>query len=135
MRTTIKKGLDIPISGAPEQVIHAGSDVSSVALMGTDIVGIRPSMHVREGERVKLCQPVFTDKRNPDVHFTAPATGTVTAINRGARRSLQSVVIRVDGDDALEFDSFPAARLPQLGYEQVREILLASGDAGALGCG
>ena len=127
MRTTIKKGLDIPISGAPEQVIHPGADVGSVALMGTDIVGIRPSMHVREGDRVKLGQPVFTDKRNPGVHFTAPATGTVTAINRGARRKLQSVVIRLDGDDALEFESFPAAQLPDLGYEKVRDVLLQSG--------
>ena len=127
MPITIKKGLDIPISGAPEQVIHEGSDVGSVALMGTDIVGIRPSMHVREGDSVKLGQPVFTDKRNPDVHFTAPAAGTVTAVNRGARRSLQSIVIRIDGDDALEFESFPAAQLPQLGYEQVRRVLLESG--------
>ena len=127
MRTIIKRGLDIPISGAPEQVIYAGADVGSVALMGTDIVGIRPSMHVREGDRVKLGQPLFTDKRNPKVHFSAPATGTVTAINRGARRSLQSVVIRIDGDDALQFESFPVAKLPQLGYEKVRDVLLESG--------
>lgn len=127
MRTIIKKGLDIPIRGAPEQAIDLGAEVGSAALMGTDIVGIRPSMHVKEGDRVKLGQPVFTDKRNPDVHFTAPATGTVTAINRGARRSLQSVVIRIEGDDAVEFESFSAASLAQLGYEKVRDVLLESG--------
>ena len=127
MRTTIKKGLDIPIRGAPEQEIHEGSSVQSAALMGTDIVGIRPSMHVCEGDSVKLGQPVFTDKRNPGVHFTAPAAGTVMAINRGARRSLQSVVIRLEGDDAVEFESFPAAQLPQLGYDKVRSVLLESG--------
>jgi Na+-transporting NADH:ubiquinone oxidoreductase subunit A len=127
MRITIKKGLDIPIDGAPEQVIDAGAPVRSVAVMGTDIVGIRPSMHVREGDRVRLGQPIFTDKRNPDVHFTANGSGTVTAINRGARRALQSVVIRLEGDDALEFESFPAGKLKDLGYEKVREVLLASG--------
>ncbi len=127
MRIKIKKGLDIPIGGEPEQVIHEGAAVNSVAAMGTDIVGIRPSMHVREGDRVKLGQPIFTDKRNPDVHFTANGTGTVTAINRGARRSLQSVVIQLEGDDALEFESFAAERLPELGYEKVRKVLLESG--------
>jgi Na+-transporting NADH:ubiquinone oxidoreductase subunit A len=127
MRITIKKGLDIPLEGEPEQVIYAAKPVSSVAVMGTDIVGIRPSMHVREGERVKLGQPIFTDKRNPKVHFTAPGAGEVTAINRGARRALQSVVIRLEGDEALEFESFPAAKLPDLGTAKVREVLLESG--------
>lgn len=127
MRIEIRKGLNIPIDGAPEQVIHNAAPVDSVAVMGTDIVGIRPSMHVRVGDHVKLGQPIFTDKRNPDVHFTANGTGTVMAINRGARRSLQSVVIRLDGDEALEFESFPAAKLPELGYEKVRAVLLESG--------
>lgn len=127
MRITIRKGLDIPIEGAPEQVIHPANPVRSVAVMGTDIVGIRPSMHVSVGDHVKLGQPIFTDKRNPDVHFTANGSGTVTAINRGARRSLQSVVIRLEGDEALEFESFPAAKLPDLGYEKVRDVLLESG--------
>ncbi|MDX1500370.1 MAG: Na(+)-translocating NADH-quinone reductase subunit A [Woeseiaceae bacterium] len=127
MRITIRKGLDIPIAGRPEQVIDDGNSVASVAVMGTDIIGIRPRMHVQEGDRVRLGQPVFTDKRNPGVHFTAPGTGVVTAINRGARRSLQSVVIRLEGDDAVEFESFAAERLPGLGYEAVRDLLLESG--------
>jgi Na+-transporting NADH:ubiquinone oxidoreductase subunit A len=31
--------------------------------------------------------------------FTAPACGTIVAINRGERRVLQSVVIRIEGDE------------------------------------
>jgi Na+-transporting NADH:ubiquinone oxidoreductase subunit A len=57
-------------------------------------------MQVETGDRVRLGQALFHDRQNPDVLFTSPGAGTVEAINRGARRSLQSVVIRLDGDDA-----------------------------------
>lgn len=50
---TIKKGLDLPIAGKPEQVIHSGNPVTEVALLGEDYIGMRPSMKVREGDTVK----------------------------------------------------------------------------------
>ena len=61
MRITIKKGLDVPISGKPDPVIANGSDVSSVALVGWDTPGLKPSMAVAEGDRVKLGQHLFTE--------------------------------------------------------------------------
>jgi len=128
MRITIKKGLTVPIDGQPEQVIDAVADVRSVAVLGADvIIGLRPSMAVRKGDRVRLGQTVFTDKRNPRVQFTAPAAGEVVAINRGARRALQSVVIRLDGDAAEEFSAYSPQQLPQLEAADVRQNLLASG--------
>lgn len=93
---TIKKGLDLPIAGQPEQVIHNGNTVTEVAMLGEEYVGMRPSMKVREGDVVKKGQVLFEDKKNPGVLFTAPASGTVTAINRGEKRVLQSVVIKVE---------------------------------------
>jgi len=76
----IKKGLDIPISGAPKQEISNARDVSSVALMGPDTVDLKPGMLVAVGDRVKLGQPLFSDKQNPGVKFTSPGAGTVAAI-------------------------------------------------------
>ena len=77
MRITIKKGLDVPISGSPDPVIENGRDVGSVALVGWDTPGLKPSMAVAEGDRVKLGQVLYRDKRNPDVPFTAPGSGVV----------------------------------------------------------
>ena len=57
----IKKGLDIPVSGEPEQVVHAGADVGTVALLGADYVGMKPTMLVADGDRVKLGQALFAD--------------------------------------------------------------------------
>ena len=127
MQFRIKKGLDIPIAGAPEQVISTGAKVSSVALIGRDVHDLKPGMHVREGDRVKLGQPLFFDKQNPGVHFMSPGSGVVTAVNRGERRVLQSVVVRLEGDDAEEFDTFSTERLYSLEAGAVRDNLQASG--------
>ena len=127
MQFKVKKGLNIPLTGAPEQVISAGASVRSVALIGRDIHDLKPGMHVRVGDRVKLGQPLFFDKQNPGVHFTSPGSGTVSAVNRGERRVLQSVVVDLDGEDAEEFDSFPAERLSSLDVGAVRSNLQAAG--------
>lgn len=123
----ITKGLDLPISGAPRQTIVEGRNVDTVAVIGTDYVGMKPTMSVREGDRVKLGQVIFSDKKTPGVNFTAPAAGVVKAINRGEKRVLQSVVIEIDGDDAIEFNEYEASALAQLSREQVVEQLTASG--------
>lgn len=127
MQIAIKKGLDIPLKGEPVQAISDGADVHSVAVLGTDVRGLRPSMSVTVGDRVHLGQRLFTDKRNPDVPFTAPGAGEVTQINRGARRALQSVVIRLDGDAAAKFEAFEPTQLEGLDADKARSILVASG--------
>ena len=115
------------MSGAPEQKISAGAEVSSVALIGLDVHDLKPGMYVREGDRVKLGQPLFFDKQNPGVNFMSPGSGVVTAVNRGERRVLQSVIVRLEGDDAEEFDTFSTERLYSLEAGAVRDNLQASG--------
>ena len=110
--------------------MSAGVSVGSVALLGPDYVGLKPTMQVQEGDRVKLGQPLFTDKKNPGVTFTSPGSGVVEAINRGARRVLQSVVIRLDGEESSRRESFSQydrGELASLSDHQVRENLLTSG--------
>lgn len=124
---TIKQGLDLPISGTPEQVIHNGNAVTEVAVLGEEYVGMRPSMKVREGDVVKKGQVLFEDKKNPGVVFTAPASGTIVAINRGEKRVLQSVVIKVEGDEQITFSRYDAAAFVSLTSEQVKQNLVESG--------
>ena len=124
---TIKQGLDLPINGKPEQVIREGNAVSEVAVLGEEFVGMRPSMKVREGDIVKKGQVLFEDKKNPGVVFTAPASGTVVAINRGEKRVLQSVVIRVEGDEQITFNCYEEAQLASLTADQVKQNLVESG--------
>lgn len=123
----ISKGLDVPITGAPEQRIEAGPTVRSVAVLGFDYVGMKPTMAVKVGDRVKTGQLLFTDKKTEGVRFTAPATGIVAAVNRGEKRVLQSVVIDVEADEHETFASYESGALSSLARDKVVDNLVQSG--------
>lgn len=125
----LKLGLDLPIKGAPAgSEIEDGPQVGNCAVLGADFVGMKPRMLVEEGDTIKLGQALFEDKRFEGVRFTAPAAGRVRAINRGARRVLQSVVISIDDSAGAEsFASCEADKIAGLSREDVVENLLASG--------
>lgn len=125
---SIKQGLDLPIAGEPDATVDTSRTAKSVALLGRDYIGMKPTMLVKEGESVALGQPVFEDKKTPGVIFTAPAAGKVVAINRGERRAFLSLVIEVDeSGEKLTFDSFDAGSLATLGSEKVAAQLQKSG--------
>ena len=129
---TIKKGLDIPISGAPVQTIEDGQAITTVAVLGEEYVGMRPTMHVKVEDRVKKGQVLFEDKKNPGVKFTAPAAGVVKDVLRGAKRVLQAVVIEIDGDEQETFAKYDSADLAGLDRAKVVEQLNNSGQWVAL---
>jgi Na+-transporting NADH:ubiquinone oxidoreductase subunit A len=128
----VRRGLDLPIAGAPEQVIQDGPKISQVAVVGSDYPGMKPTMVVREGDRVTRGQALFTDKKNEGVVFTAPTAGIVVAINRGERRVFQSLVIDTDGDKAEKFKSYKADKLATLDRAAVVNNLVSSGQWVAL---
>lgn len=124
----IKRGLNLPICGSPEQKIEEGRPVRSIALLGYDFPGLKPTMEVAAGDHVVAGQVVLTDKKNPGVKYTAPATGTVSAINRGARRVFQSLVIDVEEGDEKAFEAFDPDNISTLSREQVVRQLIESGE-------
>lgn len=136
-RFKLKRGLDIPLSGAPSQVIDASRPVRRVAHNGCDCVGVKrlPSLEVEVGDRVRLGQPVSRRKAYREVAATAPGSGVVEAIHRGPRRVLETIVIRLDEVQAGElretdqetFNQYGADELDGLSQAQVVENLLAAG--------
>ncbi len=125
----ITKGLDLPIIGAPNQEIHKGPQVRRVAVNGGDYNGLKPRMLVAEGDRVVKGQPLFNDKRSPEINYVAPGAGVVEAVNRGARRVLETIVIRLDDgeEEQLAFSKFENNALATLDASVVREQLARSG--------
>jgi Na+-transporting NADH:ubiquinone oxidoreductase subunit A len=125
----IKQGLNIPIAGAPEQKIHPGPAVQTVGVLGRDYHAYKrlPTLLVSEGERVRLGQPLVRGKHLTSVTTTSPGSGVVEYIERGARRFLETIAIRLDGDDEETFNAWRPEELPGLNATQVRENLLASG--------
>ncbi|MDJ0889324.1 MAG: Na(+)-translocating NADH-quinone reductase subunit A [Desulfobacterales bacterium] len=127
MMFKIKKGLDLPISGAPSTEFEMGAPVTRVALVGDDYVGMKPKMHVQVGDHVKLGQVLFEDKKTPGVLFTAPGCGKVVAVNRGAKRKFESIVIELAGEEEEAFPSFGLSELDHIDRGRVQEILIQSG--------
>ncbi len=125
----IKRGLDLPIAGAPRQEISTGPSVRAVAVLGADYPGMRPTLRVAEGDQVRRGQVLFDDKKTPGVCYTAPAAGTVRSINRGQRRFMLSVVIDTttgDGDES--FAVHASGSLAELDPDTVRAQLVESGE-------
>ncbi len=129
----IRKGLRLPITGEPEQRIDDGRAPSRVALVAADYHGMRPTMHVQAGDPVRRGQLLFEDKKAPGVRYTAIASGKVTAVNRGAKRALESVVIELDEaeragkGETMRFSSDHGKHPGSLSEDQVKELLVESG--------
>ena len=117
----ISKGLDLPISGTPNESISDEPISSSVALLSNDFVGMKPTMLVKEGDDVKAGQKIFEDKKNPGVFYTSPAGGKVKNINRGDKRKFISIEIDIAKNE--EFESFNIGD----SKDEVRQVLIDSG--------
>ncbi len=115
------------MQGEPNQQISEGNSVKSVALIGSDYNGMKPTMLVKVGDQVKLGQALFSDKKTPGVIYTSPGAGKVSAINRGAKRVLQSLVIELEGDAEETFESYEETKLEGLTRELVQDNLVKSG--------
>ncbi|MGD1885920.1 MAG: Na(+)-translocating NADH-quinone reductase subunit A [Cohaesibacteraceae bacterium] len=105
-RFALRKGLNIPIAGAPRQDIDSAVNVRTVGLLGDDYIGLKPRIHVAEGDVVGPGTPVLVNKDLPDVQVVSPVAGRVKAVNRGARRRLISIEIEIgDGADPVDFSN------------------------------
>lgn len=127
MHIEIKKGLNIPLSGAPEQAIQEARPVSRVALVAHEYPGLKPGMQVGEGDEVASGQVLFVHRRDQEICYTSPASGVVEKIYRGEKRVLQSVVIRVEGDRQVQFERWAEDEVATGDRGSVVAQLLTSG--------
>ena len=123
----IHRGIDLPLAGQPDTTAVTDAPVRRVGLLGADFVGLKPTFLVQPGDRVRLGQALFEDKKAPGVRHTAPAAGRVLALNRGDKRAFVSLVIEVDGDEAESFASWSGKTAAAAGGEYVRAVLAESG--------
>ena len=78
MLIKIKKGLDLPIAGNPKNEVDLSTSINTIALLGPDYIGLKPTMLVKEGDTVLSGQKLFEDKKNPGIFITAPSSGTLS---------------------------------------------------------
>ena len=115
-----KKGLNLPISGVPSSDVDLSTAINSIAILGSDYVGLKPTMMVEEGDSVISGQKLFENKKNPGTFITAPSSGIVKSINRGEKRRFLSLIIDVD-------DSLDSKTFNKRDYSSPTEFLADSG--------
>lgn len=111
----IKQGLDIKLKGKAERMVSC-IEPDFFALQPTDFIGLTPKPLVQDGDMVKIGTPLFCDKRDERIRFTAPVSGTVSEVRRGSKRLLQAVVIQPDKQ--LETLDFKVGELDKKGITQ-----------------
>ena len=122
---TLKRGLDIPISGEAAQKIKKAVVPDVVAVKPTDFRGLLPKLLVKEGDSVLAGTPVLADKLSPGIVFSSPVSGTVQAVVRGEKRKL--LEIRIKADETQKYVDFGIQKVKDLTADQIKEVLMKSG--------
>ena len=121
----LRKGFDIKMQGVAEHIFTQNPMPEAVALKPTDFVGLVAKLSVKEGDKVLAGDPLFVDKLRPEVQFTSPVSGTVSAINRGNRRALLSVVVTPDKET--EYKQFESTTVDSMSREQIISTMMNAG--------
>ncbi len=121
----LKKGLDIRLKGKAEKNLVDAKDSEFFALQPTDFPGLKPKVSVKPEQKVKAGDVLFYDKKNPEIKFTSPVSGTVTEVERGERRKVLRIVVKPD--NKIEYVDFGTKQINSLSREDVIETLLNAG--------
>lgn len=93
MHFSIDKGLDIPLSGKPIQTIEAARPVASVAVLGNEYNGMKPTMLVEAGQNVKLGQALFTDKKTLVSPILLPVQASLKQLNEAVNENYKRLLL------------------------------------------
>ena len=121
----VKKGLDINLKGKPQEVTKNSIHSEYYTVCPDDYNGFIPKVAVKEGDKVLAGTPVFFDKNRPSIKVVAPFSGVVTAVNRGEKRRLLSVVIKAESSN--NYEDFGKKDVNSLSPETIRVALAESG--------
>ena len=121
----LKKGLDIKLVGEARKELTQLPLLPTYAICPEDFMGLTPKLLVKVGDTVKAGTPLFFDKYRPEVLVASPVSGTVTAVNRGEKRRILSVVVTTDGEQTYESIQVPA--LGSASKEEVTRAMLQAG--------
>lgn len=121
----LKKGLDILLQGEAKRELTRLPLVHAYALKPEDFPGVTPKLLVRVDDAVKVGTPLFFDKYRPQILFTSPVSGKVSAIVRGEKRKILEVVITPEAEQVYETFEVPTVEVAD--REQIKSLLLQAG--------
>ena len=92
----IKKGLDIPLKGAPSDKLTEDDKTLRFAIYPDDFPGPSWKAAVKPGDKVALGSPLLYDKNNPEITLVSPVAGNVIEVERGERRHINYISVEKD---------------------------------------
>ena len=119
----LKKGLDINLKGQAEKTVEKTVSPTFISIKPSDFPCVKPHLEVRQGDKVKAGDVLFTDKFRPEIRFCSPVSGEVAEIRRAERRRITDVIVKADSQT--EYSKFEVKDLNS--KDAVKELFLKSG--------
>ena len=125
---TVKNGHDLRITGKPEDRIESLKRPETLGVLPEHIPFVKPRLRVTTGQKVKLGEPLFEDKRDTSLIFPSPGGGEIEKITYGKRRVIREIVIRLDEtEDVLAYTGVSKKQLDTMARETLVEHLVKGG--------
>lgn len=121
----IKKGLTINLKGEAEKTLSNAPRSRTFAIRPADFHLITPKMVIKEGARLQAGETIFYSKSDELIKFVSPVSGTLTKIERGAKRVITELLIEADPQDS--FKEFGILSPDSSSAEEIKSRLLESG--------
>ncbi|MAN58436.1 MAG: NADH:ubiquinone reductase (Na(+)-transporting) subunit A [Flavobacteriaceae bacterium] len=121
----IKKGLDIRLKGEADKTLSNAPRSRTFAIRPSEFHLVTPKMAVKEGAKIQAGDTVFYSKANNDIKFVSPVSGTLTAIERGAKRVINRIIIEADAQDS--FKDFGTTDVASATADSIKNRLLEAG--------
>ncbi|MBF25977.1 MAG: NADH:ubiquinone reductase (Na(+)-transporting) subunit A [Flavobacteriales bacterium] len=125
MDIKISKGADIKLKGVADRVYANVPNAEFYAVQPPDFHLLIPKMIVSIGDIVKAGDLLFYDKNNDKIKFSAPVSGVIADIERGAKRKILRVIIKTDSE--IKYKKFPKLDLASLNRNEIIDNLLNAG--------
>ncbi len=121
----IRKGLNIRLKGEAEKTLSNAPRSRTFAIRPKDFHLINPKMVHKEGAKVQAGEVLFYSKGNEALKFVSPVSGTLTEIERGAKRVITKITIEGDKQDS--YKDFGIINPDSMTPEDIKTHLLESG--------
>ena len=124
-RIKIKKGLDIPLMGEPQDIFLGEVKSDVLKICPEDFTGVTPKLSVRVGDEVKAGTALMYDRNHPSVKVASPVSGVVTEILRGEKRRILNITVERKGEN--EVIDFGIKNALTMQPKEVKEYILDAG--------
>lgn len=121
-----RRGANLNIKGIAEKILDNITSATTFALNPDDFFGTIPKLICKEGAQVEAGAPIFFSKKNPDIKFVSPVSGTITAIERGPKRKIERICIAASKTQ--KFVSHSVQGWEKMDREQLKALLMESGN-------